>query len=81
MRMKNFLELTFGPSDIRTVETVLDEWRERRLLPRDHPDSALAAAILFSLFRAGHDTVPKLQAAASRHKGLAELTPDDERPL
>ncbi len=80
MRIKNFLEITFGPGDIRTVETVLEEWREQHVLPRDHPDSALAAAILLSLFRAGHDTVPKLQAAARQHKGLSELVPDDERP-
>ncbi len=78
--MKSFLEIAFGPGDIRTVETVFDEWCERHMLPRDHPDSALAAAILLSLFRAGHDTVPKLQAAARQHKGLSELVPDDERP-
>lgn len=79
MRMKSFLETTFGPGDVRTVETVLNEWREHHMLPRDHPDSALAAAILFSLFRAGHDTVAKLQAAAYHHKGLGELASDDER--
>ncbi|NVD39975.1 hypothetical protein HT585_14000 [Ensifer sp. HO-A22] len=73
MRIKSFLETTFGPGDIQTVETVLDEWRKRQSLPRDHPDTALAAAILLSLFRAGHDTVPKLQLAASRHKGLIDL--------
>ncbi|WP_312363651.1 hypothetical protein [Ensifer sp.] len=79
--MKSFLEITFGPGDLRTVETVLIEWREQHSLPRDHPDSALAAAILLSLFRSGHDTVAKLQAAARLHKGLSELAPDDERRL
>ncbi len=81
MRPKSFLEITFGPGDIRTVETVLEGWREQHFLPKDHPDTALAAAILLCLFRAGHDTVPKLQAAARRHKGLNELASGDEPRL
>lgn len=71
--MKSFLETTFEPGDLRMVETVLDEWRGHSLLPRDHPDSEIAAAILLCLFRAGNHTVAKLQAAASQHRGLLDL--------
>lgn len=72
--MRPFLETTFGPAEFEVLDTVLDEWRVERGLPKDDPDLDLAAAIMINLFREGNNTVPALRTAVASHRALADLT-------
>jgi hypothetical protein len=71
--MHQFLETTFGPDELEILDTVLEEWRAKRALPKDSPDVELAAAVMLNLFREGNRTIGTLKAAAVEHRALSEL--------
>ncbi|RFB86845.1 hypothetical protein B5K11_27585 [Rhizobium leguminosarum bv. trifolii] len=71
--MQQFLETTFGPEELDILDSVLEEWRSRRGLPKDSPDVELAAAVMLNLFREGNRTVETLKAAAFGHRALSDL--------
>jgi len=71
--MHQFLETTFGPDELEILDTVLEEWRAQRGLPKDNPDVELAAAVMLNLFREGNRTIGTLKTAAAEHRALSEL--------
>ena len=71
--MPAFLETTFGPAELEVIETALENWRLARSLPKEDPDTGLAAAVAINLFREGRNTVPALEHALAEHKALADL--------
>lgn len=71
--MRAFFETAFGPAEFEIVRTVLDQWRNEHGLAKSDPDVELAGAIIITLFREGHRTVPELLVASAKHKGLADL--------
>ncbi|MBY5474676.1 hypothetical protein GFM09_28500 [Rhizobium leguminosarum bv. viciae] len=71
--MHQFLETTFGPDELEILDTVLEEWRAKRALPKDNPDVELAAAVMLNLFREGNRTIGTLRTAAAEHRALSEL--------
>lgn len=72
--MPSFLETTFGPVELKIIDTALHEWRSSHSLAKDDPDVSLAAEICINLFREGHRTLPDLQNAMAHHKALNEMT-------
>jgi len=71
--MRAFLETALGPKELETIAKAFDSWRVAYQVPKDSPDAELAAAIIMNLYREGHDTQPALEAAMSKHRGLADL--------
>lgn len=71
--MRQLLETTFGPDELEILDTVLEEWRVKRGLPKDNPDVALAAAVMLNLFREGNRTIETLNAAVAEHRALSDL--------
>jgi len=72
--MRNFFETSFGSVELLNIQTALDDWCQRNGIEAGHPDRELVAAVMINLFREGHTTVADLSAAASRHKGLRDLS-------
>jgi len=72
--MPSFFETTFGPIELKIIDTALHEWRSHHALEKDDPDVSIAAEICINLFREGHRTVPDLQDAMARHKALNDMT-------
>lgn len=73
--MRDFLETTFGPGDIATIDAALSSWLGSVGLPRNCPEAEIVAAAAINLFREGYNTRPALCEALTRHKGLRGLIP------
>lgn len=72
--MRSFFEVTFNPDDLKLIDTVLSEWSQDNRVPKGSPEVELAAAVMINLFREGNNTIVALRKAASRHKGLSDLS-------
>lgn len=72
--MRSFFEVTFNSADLNLIGTVLEEWIRDNAVPEGSPEVELAAAVMMNLFREGNNTVAALKLAASRHRGLCDLS-------
>lgn len=77
--MPSFFETTFGPVELEIIDIALKSWRTRYGLPKDDPDSVIAAEICLNLFREGHNTLPLLVQAMDSHKALADIAITHDR--
>ncbi len=71
--MRAFLEAAFGPKELETIDEAFQNWLDAHRVPKGSPEAELAAAIIITLYREGHDTLPALEAAMSKHRGLSDL--------
>jgi hypothetical protein len=67
------LNRTFGSEELKVIEAVLRDWRDKHGIDKSSPDGVLAGAVLVSLFQAGNITYPALTKAAENHKWLSEF--------
>lgn len=72
--MRAFLETAFGPNELEIVDQAFDDWLGRHHVPKNSPDAELAAAIIMTLYREGHRTLPALETAMAKHLGLVDLS-------
>jgi len=71
--MRAFLETAFGPIELETIDEVFQNWLDAHRVLKGSPDAELAAAIIITLYREGHDTRSALETAMSKHRGLSDL--------
>jgi hypothetical protein len=71
--MRAFLERPFGPTELQFIDEAFDDWLVANRVLKDSPEAELAAAIIITLFREGHDTRSALETAMSKHRGLKDL--------
>ncbi len=71
--MRAFLETAFGPRELQTVDEAFQNWLDANRIPKSSPEAELAAAIIITLFREGHDTQAALETAMFKHRGLSDL--------
>ncbi len=71
--MRAFLETAFGPRELQTVNEAFQNWLDAHQVSKSSPEAELAAAILITLFREGHDTREALEDAMFKHRGLSDL--------
>lgn len=71
--MRDFLERTFGPSDLYIIDNALRQWLVHAGISKESEEAQIAAGVALNLFREGHDTVDDLFRAMQRHRGLAGI--------
>jgi len=71
--MRAFLETAFGPKELETIDEAFQSWLEAYRVLKGSPEAELAAAIIITLYREGHDTRSALETAMSKHRGLSDL--------
>jgi hypothetical protein len=71
--MRAFLETAFGPKEFETIDGAIQHWLDAHQVLKGSPEAELAAAIIITLYREGHDTRPSLETAMSKHRGLSDL--------
>lgn len=71
--MRAFLETAFGPTELETIDEAFQDWLDAHGVLKGSPEAELAAAIIITLYREGHDTRTALEAAMSKHRGLKDL--------
>lgn len=71
--MRTFLETAFGPRQLQTIDEAFQNWLDAHQVPKGSLEAELAAAIIITLYREGHDTRDALGNAMRKHRGLSEL--------
>lgn len=72
--MRAILDTAFGPNELEIVDQAFNDWLVRHQIPKNSPDGELAAAIIMTLYREGHETRQTLEAAMAQHRGLIDLS-------
>lgn len=70
--MRAFLETAFGRMELETIDEAFQNWLEANQVLKGSPEAELAAAIIVTLYREGHDTRSALEMAMSIHRGLSD---------
>jgi hypothetical protein len=71
--MRAFLETAFGPQEFEIIDEVFHNWLDTHRVFKGSLEAELAAAIIITLYREGHDTRLALETAMSQHRGLSDL--------
>lgn len=71
--MTNFLHKSLDSADLEVIGLALNQWCTDNELPKGSIEAELCAAALVNMFREGHQTVPQLMEALSRHKSLSSM--------
>lgn len=71
--MRAFLKTAFGPMELETIDKAFQNWLDAHQVLKGSPEAELAAAIIITLYREGHDTPSALEMAMSKHRGLSDL--------
>jgi hypothetical protein len=77
--MTNFLHKSLDSAELDVIGLALDQWCLDKGLPKNSLEAELCAAALVNMFREGHQTVPELIDALSRHKSLSMLDPEPRK--